>query len=122
MLVLVELLVVPYAHSDDLVLLIIPAAVLCVVHLRSDPRSLPTLWIRPTLLALYLAPVLVVYYRQHFMAPVMLATFLLLWRLAPPPTSGAGAGQVSLSQAANTNGGFVEERRKPRMPGTSIQR
>jgi len=83
--ILVDLLVVPYAHSDDLVLLLIPAVVFCRYAMQPESAARAARqWIRPMLFAFYLGPVLVVYYRQHFMAPILLAGCWLLWKLAPP--------------------------------------
>ncbi|HVA91585.1 MAG TPA: glycosyltransferase 87 family protein [Chloroflexota bacterium] len=89
MLPLVDLLVVPYAHTDDLVLLIIPAIVLC--GFLANPITRPGMrrWILPILLALYLSPTLVAYFRLHFVAPAMLAALVVLWWLAPPVQPGS---------------------------------
>jgi hypothetical protein len=84
MIPIVDLLTAPYSHSDDLVLLIVPAVVLYVLWLHQD--GMPLQWQRylmPALLGLYLAPVLVVYLRQHFMIPAMLAALVVL-RQSPP--------------------------------------
>jgi hypothetical protein len=80
---LVDLLAAPYSHSDDLVLLIIPAVVLYGFTLRPARAGSVYKWIVPVLLALYLSPTLVAYFRLHFVAPVMLAAVYVIWRLAP---------------------------------------
>ncbi|HEY8287367.1 MAG TPA: glycosyltransferase family 87 protein [Chloroflexota bacterium] len=89
MLPMVDLLAVTYAHSDDLVLLIIPAIVL--YGFLVDPLTRPRMkrWIVLILLALYLSPTMVVYFRLHFVAPVMLAALVVLWWLAPPVQPGS---------------------------------
>jgi hypothetical protein len=72
LLVLVTLLVSPFAHSYDQVLLILPMTV-TYAYWRSARWSLPLL------VALYVAPGLVLLYRQHFAVPAMLAACALLW-------------------------------------------
>jgi glycosyl transferase family 87 len=84
---LVDLLVVPYAHSDDLVLLIIPAVVLYWCTIRPSRPADVDRWVVPVLLALYLSPTFVVYFRLHFVAPAMLAALFVLWKLAPPQST-----------------------------------
>jgi hypothetical protein len=91
---LVDLLAAPYSHSDDLVLLIIPMVVLTAFWLRVD--GVPPSWHRhllPALLGLYLAPVLVVYLRQHFMVPAMLAALVVLWHSASAQPSRTALGE-----------------------------
>jgi len=96
MLPLVDLLIAPYSHSDDLTLLIVPAVILCALAVQAsgpiapgaggqdEPRQAPetraTRTIPLVLAGLYLAPVLVVFFRQHFMVPAILATLWVLWR------------------------------------------
>ena len=89
MLPMVDLLVVTYAHSDDLVLLIMPAIVLYGFFV--DPATRPGMrgWILLILLALYLTPTLVAYFRLPFVAPAMLGALVVLWRLAPPSRLGS---------------------------------
>jgi hypothetical protein len=85
MIPLVDLLTVPYAHSDDLVLLVVPMLILVLYAIRSPHtgvRGAVARWIVPTLVALYVGPVLVVFFRQHFMAPAMLAALWVLWQAA----------------------------------------
>jgi hypothetical protein len=97
---LVDLLAVPYAHSDDLVLLIIPAVVLYWFTIRPARSMDVDRWVLPVLLALYLSPTFVVYFRLHFVAPAMLAALFVLWRLAPPqtlaPTPSFGRQHIGL--------------------------
>ena len=96
MLPLVDLLIAPYSHSDDLTLLIVPAVVLCAIAAQADgatameavgrdtpepaPNARATRSIPLVLAGLYLAPVLVVFFRQHFMVPAILAALWVLWR------------------------------------------
>jgi len=70
--VLVTLLSAPFAHSYDQVLLVIPMVVCYVYWQRSW-------WSVPMLTALYVAPGLVLLYRQHFAVPAMLAAGVMLW-------------------------------------------
>ncbi|HXT35347.1 MAG TPA: glycosyltransferase 87 family protein [Chloroflexota bacterium] len=100
MLPLVNVLVVPYAHSDDLVVLIIPAIVLYGFFV--DPATRPGMkgWILLFLLALYLSPTMVAYFRHHFVVPAMLGALLVLWRLAPP-------GRLDSSLAYERSGSSV---------------
>jgi hypothetical protein len=91
MLVLVTLLIASFAHSYDLVLLILPAVVLYVRGSRSPAR-----WqFSVALLALYVTPGLVLLFRQHFVVPAMLAAALLLWEAAQSAGEAAGPGQPS---------------------------
>jgi hypothetical protein len=81
MLPLVDLLIVPYAHSDDLVLLIVPMLVLYALCASRGATCAARSWIAPTLTALYLGPVLVLFFRQHFMVPAMLVALCALWQM-----------------------------------------
>ncbi len=83
-LILVDLLAVPYAHTDDLVLLLVPIAVLCSFVSRPTGRDELDRWVLPAIVALYVAPTLVVYIRLHFPAIAMLSVLVLLLKLAPP--------------------------------------
>ncbi len=87
--VLVDLLAAPYAHTDDLVLLLVPIAVLCSFVQRPSGREELDRWVVPVTVALYVAPTLVVYIRLHFAAIAMLAALVLLWRVAPPSRGAA---------------------------------
>ena len=96
MLPLVDLLIAPYSHSDDLTLLIVPAVILCALAAQTPGAVAPVAGGRdkqrqapearamravPLVLAgLYLAPMLVVFFRQHFMVPAILAALWVLWR------------------------------------------
>jgi len=71
--VLCTLLVASYAHSYDLVLLVLPALVIY--------RVVRSAWGGPLLVALYVAPMLVLLCRQHFMVPALLLAILALWRV-----------------------------------------
>jgi hypothetical protein len=83
MIPLVDLLVVPYAHTDDLVLVLLPALVLYVLRGAVDIRYHAIgWWGTAVLIALYLGPVLVLFFRQHFMVPAMLAALTVLWQSA----------------------------------------
>ncbi len=87
--ILATLLVTSFAHSYDLVLLIVPAVALYATHLRPG-RAGGELrrWLLPVLVAVYVAPYLVLLYRHHFLVPVMLAAFALLWRVAAAAEDG----------------------------------
>ena len=74
--VLCTLLVASYAHSYDLVLLVLPALVIY--------RAVRRPWGGPLLVALYMAPMLVLLYRQHFIVPATLLAILALWRTGEP--------------------------------------
>jgi Glycosyltransferase family 87 len=90
---LATMLVSSFAHSYDLVLLIVPAVTLYAAHLR--PAQTPAVlrpWLVPSLVVLYIAPFLVLIYRHHFMVPPMLAIGGLIWFCAPPP--GAAGSRV----------------------------
>jgi hypothetical protein len=80
LLVLVTLLVSPFAHSYDQVLLILPMTV-CYAHWRSAR------WVQGVLVSLYVAPGLVLLYRQHFAVPAMLAVCVVLWAAVSAPQS-----------------------------------
>ena len=80
MLPVVDLLAAPYAHSDDLAVLVVPAVVLCALAVRHAERDRVASVIPAVLTALYLAPVVVVYLRQHVMAPALLWALWALWR------------------------------------------
>jgi hypothetical protein len=93
-LILVELLATPYAHTDDLVLLLVPIAVLCAFVVRPSGRTEADRWVVPAIAVLYLAPTLVVYTRLHFPAIAMLAALVLLWKLAPRIVDELGGSQA----------------------------
>ena len=89
-LILATLLVTTFAHSYELVLLIVPAVILYAMHARPGPQAgASRRYLIPALAALYIAPFLVLLYRQHFVVPAMLTTFALLWWAA---VSGDAAG------------------------------
>ena len=71
--VLCTLLLASYAHSYDLVLLVLPALVIY--------RAVRQSWSGPLLVALYVAPMLVLLYRQHFMVIALLLAIAALWRV-----------------------------------------
>jgi hypothetical protein len=96
-LILATMLVTTFAHSYDLVMLIVPCVALYAVHVQPGHagRALRP-YLLPALVALYVAPDLVLLYRQHFAVPAMLAAFALLWRVAArsahdPPLAPAEA-------------------------------
>ncbi len=78
LLVLCTLLVSSFAHSYDLVLLILP-----MVTIDAQASSGIRRWAALVLVALYVAPDLVLLFRQHFLVPVMLGACFLLWRMSP---------------------------------------
>jgi hypothetical protein len=81
---LATLLVTSYAHSYDLVMLVVPGVALYAIRLQpGDAGRALRPWLLPTLVALYVAPYLILLYRQHFAVPAMLAAFALLWRVSP---------------------------------------
>ncbi len=87
LLLLVTMQVSSFAHSYDLVLLIVPGVVLFgLAELSVPPRSALWWWARVSLLALYVGPDLVLLYRQHFMVPAMLLAMGTLLMLVHVPS------------------------------------
>lgn len=77
LLVLCTLLVSSFAHSYDLVLLVLPMVAIYALGAGRSARGAG-----PTLIALYVAPGLVLLFRQHFLVPAMLAACAWLWLAA----------------------------------------
>jgi len=87
LLVAATILVVPYAHSYDLVLLIL---VIVTLFMKRERHAVNCLLASSTLLLLYAAPFAVLVYRQHFVVPVLLCACALLWHEASTSSHGTG--------------------------------
>ncbi len=86
-----------FSHSYDLVLLIPPCVVLYRLSAAHGPWSVKA---KATLIAIYVAPALVLVFRQHFLVPAMLAAIAVLWASSQAsPESGVAEKQGVLPRA-----------------------
>jgi hypothetical protein len=92
LLLLVTLEASSFSHSYDLVLLIPPCVVLYAVTAAHGPYSVVA---KATLIALYVAPALVLIFRQHFLVPAILAAIAVLWASSPASAGSVEEGRLS---------------------------